>query len=246
MVQLMGNWCHVFRALRYRLKFRRNLTTILPLTELARFDLQMVAFLFALNFGISPERLLKILRDKEVINKWEAIIGKANKEVAKYRGLYDIFALLAVLWKAIEEQNDSISTESDNSSSSNNNNEGRDRMDSGFGSSSSYYGDYPDDTYNYGRYERSYDEFDRDFSSPMLSSISPTGMEQRVEKEEKLERSELLKRGSYFLRDVLSYFLHDKHYKDYSRGELRMFIESVKVFVSFSLKIVKITKCNPL
>ena len=27
-VELMANWCHVFRALRYRLKFRRNLSNI--------------------------------------------------------------------------------------------------------------------------------------------------------------------------------------------------------------------------
>ena len=27
-LELMENWCHVFRALRYRLKFRRNLSSI--------------------------------------------------------------------------------------------------------------------------------------------------------------------------------------------------------------------------
>jgi hypothetical protein len=27
-VELMANWCHVFRSLRYRLKFRRNLSSI--------------------------------------------------------------------------------------------------------------------------------------------------------------------------------------------------------------------------
>lgn len=220
----MSNWCQVFRALRYRLKFRRNLTTILPLTELARFDLQMVVFLFALNFGISPERVLQILRDKEVISIWDSIMAKANKEVAKYRGLFDIFALLAVLWKSIDAQNETLP-----SSNNNNRNNRSESVDSERGGRERASSIYVDD--NLDRFEMSFDRaYERDFDSPNLFLDEPIVVQKG--EEERVDKGKLLKQGSYFLRDVLSFFLHDKHNKEYSRTELKIFIESVKVFVS--------------
>jgi hypothetical protein len=50
----------------------------------------------------------------------------------------------------------------------------------------------------------------------------------------KVDAKKLEAHGGHFLRDVLSYYLLiDKHpQKDYTRAELKFFIESVKVFVS--------------
>jgi hypothetical protein len=95
---LLTNWCHVFRALRCRLKFRRNLARVLPLIELVRFDLQMCVFLYALNFSVVPEKLLQHLRDQSVLKVWESILKSSHKEGAQYNGLHDILPLLSALW----------------------------------------------------------------------------------------------------------------------------------------------------
>jgi hypothetical protein len=49
---------------------------ILPLTELARFDLQMCTFLFALNFSVPPLQLLRFLQHKDVQRIWTAILER--------------------------------------------------------------------------------------------------------------------------------------------------------------------------
>jgi hypothetical protein len=227
-VALLANWCHVFRALRYRLKFRRNLTSILPPTELARFDLQVVTFLFALNFSISPANLLRFLQHTEVQRMWVTILEKSRKETAKY-SLSDLLPLLAVLWKVMSEENEKeLADTSDKERES--------ERDQGSPENEYWRRDNIDDESDLGS-EFSYDRGES--SCSMSSDVAERGeeREKRVKLRVGVDKAKLLKCGSHFLRDVLSYFLHDKPAKDYARTELKIFIESVKVFVSLCLSL---------
>ena len=97
---MIGNWCHVFRLLRCRLKYRMSIVDSLPLTLLIHFDLQMCVFLFALNFSLSPAQLMDLLGSAEVKTVWREVLARAHKEEGPdYMGLPDVLPLVAVLWK---------------------------------------------------------------------------------------------------------------------------------------------------